>query len=69
MAAEVRAELARQRKTQGQLAGVLGMSPQAVSRRMCGAQAFDVNELQAVADFLGVAAVRLFELSTERASA
>lgn len=54
VAAEVRGELARQRKTQAALSEALGMSQQAVSRRLAGAIPFDVNELDNVAIFLDV---------------
>lgn len=54
VAAEVRAYLARQRKTQGDLAVALGISQQSVSRRMTGAQPFDVDELHRIAAWLGV---------------
>lgn len=50
----VRAELARQRKSQRQLAIALGLSQAAVSRRLLGHQAFDVDELAQVAAFLGL---------------
>lgn len=54
VAAEVRGQLARQRKTQAALSEALGMSPQAISRRLAGAIPFDVNELDSVALFLDV---------------
>lgn len=54
VAAEVRAELARQRRTQADLASALGMSPQAVGRRLSGEHPFDVVELGRAADWLGV---------------
>lgn len=51
--ARVRAEMAIQRKGQGDLARVLGLSQAAVSRRLHGHVAFDVDELVRVAEFLG----------------
>jgi len=54
VAAEVRAELARKRIPQSDLAEVLGVSQAGISRRLSGATPFDVNELAAVAAFLGV---------------
>lgn len=59
VAAEVRGELARQKRTQADLAVALGLSQQAVSRRVSGALAFDVDELHRVAVFLGVPVARL----------
>jgi len=52
--ATVRAELRRRKVTQAQLAKVLGLSQMAVSRRLTGSVAFDVNELAATAGYLGV---------------
>jgi transcriptional regulator with XRE-family HTH domain len=54
VAANVRAEMARHRVTQAQLATVLGLHQMSVSRRLNGEVPFDVNELVAVADYLGV---------------
>ena len=54
VAAEVRAELARRKIPQSGLVGVLHMSEVSVSRRLRGETPFDINELVAVADFLGV---------------
>ncbi len=50
----VRAECARRRITQHDLAESLGLSQMAVSRRLSGTVAFDVNELYAVAALLDV---------------
>lgn len=54
VAAEVRAELARRKIPQSGLVSVLGMSEVSISRRLRGETPFDVNELVAVAEFLGV---------------
>lgn len=54
VAANVRGELARQRRTQIDLGQALGRSQPYVSRRLNGRVAFDVDELSRVADFLGV---------------
>ena len=54
VAAEVRAEMARQRRTQAELAEHLNVSQAAVSRRLVGLVPFDVSELDEVAAFLGV---------------
>jgi len=54
VAAEIRAGLARRGLTQGDLAAALGLSQAAVSRRLTGEVPIDVEELTAVADWLGV---------------
>ncbi len=54
VAATVRAEMARRRVTQTALADVLGMTQTALSRRISGAIPFDVNELHAIAEHLGL---------------
>jgi transcriptional regulator with XRE-family HTH domain len=54
VAAEVRAALARQGKRQRYAAEVLGISQQAMSRRMNGEIPFDVAELHKLADALAV---------------
>jgi transcriptional regulator with XRE-family HTH domain len=67
VAAEVRAEMARQRKTQAHIAQALGSSQAAVSRRLNGEVPFDVRELALIADSLDVP-VETF-LSTSRGAA
>lgn len=57
--ASVRAEMARRRKSQADLAALLGTSQAAVSRRLSGAVAFDVDELTVIAEHLGVPLVAL----------
>lgn len=54
VAATIRAELARHRKTQAGLAQALGIQRSSMHRRMSGEQPFDVNELQIAADYLDV---------------
>lgn len=54
IAAEVRAEMSRQRKTQDDLAAVLGVTQQSVSPRVRGLQSFRAEELKAVAEWLNV---------------
>jgi transcriptional regulator with XRE-family HTH domain len=54
VAAEVRANLARHRKTQTDLATHLGISVSTLARRLSGDVAFDTDELALVADFFGV---------------
>ncbi len=54
VAAEVRAEMARQRKTGKELAAVLQTSQQSASRRMTGEKPLDLDELGKIADWLEV---------------
>lgn len=54
VATEVRAELARQRKTQAELAAHLGISQMAVSRRLNSEVGMDFDELDSIARWLGV---------------
>lgn len=54
VAAEVRAEMARQRRTQGDIAAALGWSQQFLSRRLTGDQPFALDEIEALASELGV---------------
>lgn len=55
VAAEVRAEMGRQRKTGVELAAVLGISQQSASRRLRGETGLDLDEVAVVAEWLGVA--------------
>ena len=54
VAREVRAELGRQRMTQGALAAALGRSEAYTTRRLSGEVAFKLDELEHVADILRV---------------
>ena len=54
VAAEVRAETARQRLSQGKLAEKLDMSESSVSLRLSGRIEFKISELLAFAEVLGV---------------
>lgn len=54
IATEIRAELARQKKTQAQLAEALGLNPITVSRRLSGAVPFGTVEIFKSARWLGV---------------
>lgn len=70
IAGTVRAELARQRKTQQELQVRLGISRPSMYRRLNGELHFDARELFVVAEFLGVTVGELFsETSREQASA
>jgi transcriptional regulator with XRE-family HTH domain len=58
-AGAVRAELARRRISGRELSRALGWSVPATWRRLSGNCAFDIDELAAVADYLGVPLVSL----------
>jgi transcriptional regulator with XRE-family HTH domain len=53
-AGAVRAELARRRISGRKMAESLGWSPTTTARRLSGSSPFDIDELVAVADFLGI---------------
>lgn len=59
VAAEIRAEMARRRVSQVDLASALGRSNAWVSVRLSGKQAIDLNDLEQMADALDVPADRL----------
>lgn len=67
VAAEVRAQCARQRVSQRDLAKVLGVSHATLFRRFSGEVAFDVEELAAVANYLDIPMASL--LPADKASA
>ncbi|WP_079670459.1 helix-turn-helix domain-containing protein [Mycobacteroides abscessus] len=54
VAANVRAEMARGQITQQSLASRVELSQQAISRRLTGRQPFNTEELQGIAEALGV---------------
>ena len=54
VASDVRAEMARQRKTQAELATVLGVTAHTVGRRLSGDVPFNVIELVQIGLWLGV---------------
>lgn len=54
VAAAVRAELARAGRNQQSLANHLHLSQPAVSRRLSGAVSFSIDELMAIAAYLGI---------------
>lgn len=59
VAANVRAAAARHRLRQSDLATIVGLSQQAMSRRLSGEVAFDVDELHALASHLEIPAAQL----------
>jgi transcriptional regulator with XRE-family HTH domain len=54
LAANLRAEIARQRKRQADLADLWRVSEMAVSRRLTGSTPISAEQLAAAADWLGV---------------
>jgi transcriptional regulator with XRE-family HTH domain len=68
VAANVRAEIARRGLRHADLAAALGISAPAMSRRLNGEMTFDVDELQTVADFLGVDFTELMARTPEPAA-
>lgn len=65
MAAEIRAEMARQRKTGRELAAHLHCSQQSASRRVNGETAIDLDELASIAEWLEVPVMKLLGSPTE----
>ena len=61
VAAEFRAEMARQHVPQHKIAAVLGMSQQAVSRRLRGDIALDTDEIEKLAAALDLAPLVILE--------
>jgi BetR domain len=64
-AAEVRAELARARISGRQLAAMLGKAQPWVSRRLTGAVAFDMDDVQVIADLLQIDPARMVKAANE----
>jgi len=58
VAAEVRAEMGRQQASQSDVAAIVGLSQQAVSRRIAGRVPFDVTELEKIAAAFNVPVTR-----------
>lgn len=59
--ANIKAEMARRGVRQAALAAALGLSQPQVSARLRGVVPFNVNELHAVSEFLGVPVTTLLE--------
>ena len=68
IAGTVRAELARQRKTQQELQLKLGISRPSMYRRLNGESHFDARELVIVADFLSITIGELFSETPREAA-
>jgi transcriptional regulator with XRE-family HTH domain len=69
VAANVRAELARQRKPQKALREHLGISRVTMHRRITGQSPFDADELVGIAEFLDIPIGTLFQTQATEASA
>lgn len=54
MVDNIRAEMSRRRKTQAELASLLGMAQSGISQRMNGKVPFDVEEIYSIALWLDV---------------
>ena len=67
VAAEIRAEMARQRRTGRDLASVLQISQQSASRRMNGETDMSLDEIATVSDWLGLSPTALFERASAQA--
>jgi transcriptional regulator with XRE-family HTH domain len=65
VAANVRAEMARTRTKQSDVAKAIGVGQPNVSRRLSGEVPFDVNQLAQLSALLGVSMARLLEHSDE----
>ena len=66
IAAEVRAQLARQRLSGRRAAFALGWKQPYIARRLSGDIPFDVNDLTALADLLGLPVSEFFEVPSTR---
>jgi transcriptional regulator with XRE-family HTH domain len=67
--AAVRAELARKRRTQAELAEALQVSPATIGARLNGDREFGVGQLCAIAEWLDVDVLDLFPTSSASGSA
>lgn len=61
LAANVRAEVARRRLRQSDIAAQLGLNQRAMSRRMLGEVEFSATELNRLAELLGMPVARLLD--------
>lgn len=60
VASAVRAEAARRKISQAEIAGSLGISQASLSRRMTGLTPFEIDELDVIAGLLDLPVVSLF---------
>ncbi|WP_422751377.1 helix-turn-helix domain-containing protein [Micromonospora sp. WMMD1219] len=66
VAEEIRVLLTRRRMSGRKLAQMLGVSPSWVSYRLTGQQPIDLNDLQRIADVLGVTVIDLLPAAMVR---
>lgn len=69
IATEVRAELARQQKTQREVGDILGLPQQSIARRLAGDISFRAEELTKLAAALGVPVTRFLPDQTTAGAA
>jgi transcriptional regulator with XRE-family HTH domain len=69
IAAEVRAELARQGKTQREVGDLIGMTQQSLGLRLAGTRSFRAEEITKLAEVLGVPASRFLPVDAEAGAA
>lgn len=69
IAAEVRAELGRQGKTQRQVAELLGMTQQSLALRLAGSRSFRAEEITKLAEVLCVPASQFLPADAEAGAA
>lgn len=69
VAAELRAEIARQRRTQGDLAQALGWTQQYLSRRLTGATPLSLDDVEKLARILGIPLAELVATRPREATA
>ena len=67
IAANVRAEVARTRTSQANLAAILNLSQSSVSMRLRGATPFSAHELATIATHLGVPVTTFYQHTTTAA--
>jgi hypothetical protein len=69
VAREMRAEMARQRKTVSDLAVALGLrDPKSARARYDGSKSMTISEVEVVADWLGIRRSQLLDVEVEVAS-
>jgi hypothetical protein len=69
IADDVRAELARQKKTAGEMASVLGITAHTAGRRLNGDVPFNVVEIAIIARWLGLSVIELMRRAEDVAVA
>ena len=65
IAAEIRAEIARQKKTQREVAAMLGMTLPSIQFRLSGERSFRAEEIAALAEKLRVPVTQFLETATD----